>query len=335
VRKKIHSGFLLALTLVLLYLVIRKVGAIELLETIQGADLSWILVSIAISPLTILVSVIKWQVLLRSQDIEVPLSRLFTLYLVGRFFNNFMPTTVGGDLVRGVELGRYTKDGASAMASIFVERLTGFIMLILMALFSFLTYRQLFGEVELTIALGVAILGMIFLLWLILDTRPLMFLKRSLKFPLAQKYLPKLEKFHISLNRYRSKKQVLAVAMFWSLTFMILAILNVYSSARAFHGRVPFIEIAIIVPVILIVAMMPLTFNGLGLQEWAYVLLFTWIGLPPTVGLSSIILIRGKDLIMSSLGGLLYPYIRFSNAHLVRGINPEFTEPFLDLRGKE
>jgi glycosyltransferase 2 family protein len=333
--RKFRSVFILTVTVALLYLVFRKVGIAELFETLRGANVYWVMASISIAPLTILVSILKWQILLRSQGIHVTLPRLFALYIVGRFFNNFLPSTVGGDLVRGYELGNYTNDGAAAMASVFMERFTGFVVLIGMAVISFLTQRWLINQTELTIAMGLAIAGLLILLWLMLDTRPLSLIRRWLNFPLAHKYIPKLEKFHRSLNAYRDHKRALAWAIVFSFAFMALAILNVYASARAFHQPVSFVQIAIIVPVILVVAMLPLTFNGLGLQEWAYVLLFTWIGLPATVGLSTIILIRGKDLVTASLGGLFYPWIKISRSSAPQRDRQEIAEPVPQLRENE
>jgi uncharacterized membrane protein YbhN (UPF0104 family) len=93
---------------------------------------------------------------------------------------------------------------------------------------------------------------------------------------------------------------------------MVLAVTNVYSSSRAFHEDISLIGVATIVPVILVVAMVPLTVNGLGLQEWAYVFLFSWIGLPESVGLSTILLIRAKELLVALAGGVLYPILKLS-----------------------
>jgi glycosyltransferase 2 family protein len=310
--RKIRSHLVLIITIVFLYLVFRKVGFSNLISTIRGADLYWVLISLIHAPAIILVGVFKWKILLKSQKIEIPLWRLYALYLVGRFFNNFLPSNVGGDLVRGYELGNYAKDGVRAMASVFVERLTGFIVLILMAIFSLLYQLQLRSDLRLTLAVGLATVGLLGVLWLILDPRPLDVFTLGVKIPLFQKYVPKLKKFRHSLNAYRNHQRALALSIFWSVIFMLLAITNVYSSARAFHEEVSLFGVAIIVPVILVVAMIPLTVNGLGIQEWAYVFLFSWIGFPETVGLSTILLIRAKDVLFALLGGILYSVLKIS-----------------------
>ena len=310
--QRLRSFAIILLTATLLYLVFRKVGVANLLEVLQNADLLWVLLSLFFAPILVLVSVIKWNLLLEAQGSSVPLWRLFSLYLVGRFFNNFLPSNFGGDVVRAYELGNYTRQGTDAVASVFMERLTGFIILIGMALVSFVTHLTLMKDFRLTLAMGLAVVILLVVLWLILDPRPLNLFERWMNFSLARRYIPKLRKFHTSLLAYRDRKGVLAKAFFWSFVFMSLAILNVYTTARAFHNPIPFWDLFFVVPIILVVAMLPLTFNGLGLQEWAYVLLFPLIGLPASVGLSTILFIRAKDLLLALIGGLLYPVIKLT-----------------------
>lgn len=311
-KQQFHKYLILVISLLLLILVLRKVGFNDLIETLRNTNPFWLLISFSLEPLLILVSVIKWQILLKSQDSDVPLPRLYGLYMVGRFFNNFLPSTVGGDVIRGYELGNYTKNFTGAIASIFVERLTGLITLIVLAIVSLFLHTRLLGDIRLNLVVGSAVIGLVGVLWLTLDSRPLSLLDRRLTFPIARKFIPTLQKFQSSLNDYREHRWTLTLALLWSFVFMFLAIANVYTSALSFHRPISFLEIAAIVPLILLVSMLPFTFNGLGLQEWAYVLLFALIGLPVSVGLSTIILIRGKNLIVAALGGLIYPLIKLS-----------------------
>ena len=311
-RQRLRTYGILVFSVLLLYLVLRKVGLDELLATLKSANPYWVLISWALEPLLLLASVIKWQILLRSQKLEVSFPRLFGLYMVGRFFNNFLPTTVGGDVVRGYELGNYTRDHARSMASVFVERLTGFIVLIILAIISLFSRLRSVGDIRLSLGLWAVMAGLLAALWMILDPRLLDLIERRVNLPIVQPYVPKFRKFHSGLVAYRAEKQALAAALFWSCVFMVLAIANVYASALAFYKPVSFLEIAAVVPVILVVSMLPLTFNGLGVQEWAFVLLFPWIGLPASVGLSTIVLIRAKSLLVGVLGGFVYPVIKLS-----------------------
>ncbi|MBZ0294032.1 MAG: flippase-like domain-containing protein, partial [Anaerolineae bacterium] len=105
----------------------------------------------------------------------------------------------------------------------------------------------------------------------------------------------------------------LVLSLVLSLGFYALAILNVYFSSLTFYQPINLLDIAIIVPIIMVVSMLPLTFNGIGVQEWAYVLLFGWIGVPEAIGLSAILLIRVNTMIAALIGGAVYPQIRLRN----------------------
>lgn len=309
----IKSVLTFAVTVILIYLVVRKVGVENLLETLSHTDLRFMAISIILTPVLLLVSVIKWQILLKSQGVFVSVWRLFLLYLVGRFFSQFLPSNVGGDVVRAYELKSDTNDLAGAAASVFMERFTGFVTLVLMTLLVLVTNVALLKNLVLAGTLLAALLAMIVILWLVIDDRPLEFLLGRLKGQFFQKYLLKLKKLHRSVQRYKDQKRAILLAMLWSVVFYAGAAIGLYINARAFHSPVPFLGMLVILPILMLVAMMPITFNGIGLQEWAYVLLFSWLGLPASVGLSVILLSRAKNTLTAVIGGIIYPAIKSKN----------------------
>lgn len=311
-KARLRSYSAIVVTLVLLYFVLQQVGLVTLIETLRGADLLWLFLSLCVSPFLVLVSVIRWQGLIVSQGISVAFPRLCALYLVGRFFNNFLPSSVGGDLIRGYELSKVTKNGPEAIASVFVDRFTGFVVLVLFAAGAALTHLGVALNTGLMPAIVTAVAALVLVLWLILDSRPLALLSRWARFPWGQRYVAKLWSFHQSLRAFQSRPGAIAVAMGWSVVFMLLAIANVYTSSMAFQRPISVWHITVIVPIVMIVGMLPLTVNGLGLQELAYVLLFPALGIPASVGLAAIVLIRGKEAVLSILGAILYPAIRAS-----------------------
>ena len=100
------------ISFILILYVFSRVGLNELVLVLQKTDLIYLLVSICITPVLVLVSSWKWQIILRAQGIKIALCRLFWLYLVGYFFNTVLPTNVGGDVVRAWSLGKQTNKPA-------------------------------------------------------------------------------------------------------------------------------------------------------------------------------------------------------------------------------
>lgn len=312
-KKRLRTIIVVGITLALLALVLRRVGLADLLDTLRGADLRYLALSVLVTPLLAGVSVAKWQALLRAEGHDVAFFYLVKLYLAGYFFNYFLPSNVGGDVVRIVEVGSHIGDHARGAASVFMERFTGLLVLALLAVVSFLTNLTLFDDRALTLALALALAGVGGIVWLVLDPRLLSTVERVARFKLAQAALGKFRRFYDALHAYRGRRRALVTAFLLSLVFYVLAILNVWLCSLTFHQPVSLLDVAILVPIIMVVAMLPLTFNGYGLQEWAYVLLYPRIGLPATVGLSAIVLVRAKNLAAGLVGGLLYPGIRLAN----------------------
>jgi len=186
-KTKIRTVLVLLTTVILVYLLLRKVGLAELIHTLRQADPFFVFLSFCLLPLLILLSVIKWQILLKSKGHEVSISYLFKLYLVGYFFNNFLPSNVGGDLVRGYELGTFTGNKSEAMASVFMERLTGLIVLVVIATISFITNLALLKNVGLTLAMLLALTGLGGLVYIILDPRPVEFVAQRIRLPILRK----------------------------------------------------------------------------------------------------------------------------------------------------
>jgi uncharacterized protein (TIRG00374 family) len=152
------------ISLALLALLFWKFGAAEVWQTLSAADPLWLLAGLLLVVAALLVSAWKWRVLLHAQRLSVPFWRLFGAYLVGIFFNNFLPSNIGGDVARITDVARYTGQAPAATASVIGERLLAGLALALTAavalLFSFRAAGPVAGSVALILALfGVLVAG--------------------------------------------------------------------------------------------------------------------------------------------------------------------------------
>jgi uncharacterized protein (TIRG00374 family) len=306
-RKKRGIGFYLRIlvSFALIFYVFYKAGLTELIETLKCADFFFLGMAFAITPVLIFLSSWKWQILLNAQGIKVSLSRLFALYLVGIFFNNIMPSNVGGDVIRAYELGEYTHKKAESMASIFMERFTGLTALIFMALIAFLIKMRSFGDARLTIVMGIVVVGYVSAFLLILDQRVIAFIQKKVKVRILKKLVDKLQKIQSAIMDYKGKNRTLGIAMIISFFFYIVTVLNVYLGCLAFGVLMPLTKLFLGVPIILVITMIPITVGGIGLSEWAYFFIFTKLEAAGSLGLSVAILMRVKALAFGLLGGYL------------------------------
>ena len=307
----------IAVTTALLVYVLHKAGLLtvqgwqKLFDTFSHANLSLILLSLLFVPLVDFVSSVKWYCLARACDLDVSLWRLCAYYVVGRFFNMVLPSSIGGDVIRVNELGRYTGRYADSAAVVFVERFTGLAMLVLLAAIAVVVNLQMFNLPWLTAALTVGVLGVGLICWMIIDARPFNLINRLFgqRLPIVSAFLTKLGKFRKAVLVYKDKPGALWLAIFNSLLFYFLAILNVWVSALAFDSSVSLVSMLVAVPIIMFIMNLPFSIGGLGLMEFAYSFTLGLFGINPAVAISTTILMRLKTLLAAGMGGLIYPLV--------------------------
>ena len=89
-----------SLAVLVFFLVVSKISFEEIGLKLKDVIWGWLALSFSLHALGLLISAYRWQILARAQGDRVPLMFLAKSYLVGTFFNNFLPTRFGGDIVR-------------------------------------------------------------------------------------------------------------------------------------------------------------------------------------------------------------------------------------------
>ncbi|WP_129629303.1 lysylphosphatidylglycerol synthase transmembrane domain-containing protein [Candidatus Oscillochloris fontis] len=269
----------------------------------------WLIgLAILLQMLCIALSALKWGVLLRAHNQQQPYRWLLGTYLVGQFANNFLPTSVGGDAIRIVQLGRRINSYAQSSASVFMERLTGFLALSLIANVALLfTSTNLFGARLVTdptltlLALGFALVAILAVVvsfaspWLLGH---------------FGRYLPKavrnpLQKIADAFGIYATDRRTMLKAMGLSLLFHLLWISLHYICGRALHIDAPLLLFALMVPLTDIVGLAPIFFNNLGARDLVFTLYLNQIGIATSTALALAFTAFSIRLLVSSLGGLV------------------------------
>ncbi len=292
-----------AVSVALIWWIAGKVDWSDFGRTLRETDPGYLALSLAMSPVLIVISARKWQLLLNARSAAAGLGACVNLYVIGYLFNNVLPTNVGGDLVRGYLMGRRTGDASTAIAAVVLERLTGFTALVLIAVAA-LPFAPA-GTWHLWVYGFVAGVGGAFCaaVWVLLDGRAARWVRRFDGHSVVRKAM----RLHDALEAYRGHPRVLARCIVLSFLFYVGAALNVHFSARAFGGDVAFADTFLATPVILLVTMLPISFGGIGLSEWAHMYALGRFGAPAAVGLSTALLLRTKGILLGLVGSLIYP----------------------------
>jgi len=322
-QKGIFFYFKLLVSVGLIFFLFQKVGWQNLWLTVKEAHYGFLTLYLLIGILGTLVSSMKWHLLAKSNHIIVSQTRLFFLYMVGYFFNQILPTSVGGDVVRGYELGKLSQKKSEAMASVFMERFTGLTVLILLALLV-VVFTHAVSDVRLSIILYCAFIGYGIGVWMIYHKTFLRFLESKFTTPIFSKIIQKTQKLQDSIHYYRHHKKSLLLAVLYSFLFYGLAVIEVYVGCLTFGVSVALSDLCMIVPVLAILFIIPITIGGIGLQEWAYYFVLSEIGVPIAVGLSLGLLHRARSISFGLIGGCVYPLVGDTKFSEVKTLNSEF-----------
>jgi uncharacterized protein (TIRG00374 family) len=215
---------------------------------------------------------------------------------------------MGGDVVRIYELWKYTGKKEETIASVFVERFTGMVMLTVVSLGAVIVNLKTYNNSLLTGSLAFCVIVIAVVGWLVIDTRPFEFARKLVdtRMPFLNRIFSKIARIHSAVGEYREDSTALWIAMINSLIFYFLAVINVWVSAMAFNQDVSFTGILVAVPAILLIMNLPISIGGIGLMEFAYTFTFEIIGYSSTLGLSTALLIRAKTFIDGGIGGFIH-----------------------------
>ncbi len=252
-----------------------------------------------------LLGVFRWKIILQVLDLNVKYKDLFFLFFSGLFLNLIFPSLLAQDAFRGGLLSlREPKSLKRVTASLVIDRFSGFLALSAIALTSFGLGRNLIRErtVSFAIFLLAFIVGFCFLF---IFSRQffkglLFFFKRFKKIEI------KLQEFHNYLYIFRKELFSFSKIFLISLIIQILMVLIFYMVGLSFGIDTSIIFYFILVPIIMVVANLPLTSAGLGTREVAAIYFFSKVGIESSVALGISLMNFFFIIILGLMGGMLY-----------------------------
>jgi len=294
---------------IIAYLLLKLTPIKDIGTAIHGVDMFWLAFSFSLHALGLIISARRWQILIHAQGDRVPLGFLAQSYLVGNFFNLFLPTRFGGDIIRIWDGSRYSRTILKSSAIVLVERLTGIIILLLFAVAASL-YRldmtQKYPIVWIALALGTA--GLLCVVGFFLPFSESL-LRKIPERGFLTTIKGKILEFRHIVRVYRTKRQAFAMALFWAFLLQVNVILHYFLVGKAFHLAVPLMDYFIFMPIVLLVLTIPITLGGLGLRELLYIEIFKLYGIPDAVAFSfSLIGDVLFTLIIGAVGGIIYVF---------------------------
>lgn len=296
----------LTVSVVLLGIIIWQIDLGHVLELLRDVDPLWLTIGFGLAIPGILVSTLKWQILLRVQGIDgFGFLRLWTLYFLGIFFSSFLPTEVGGDAVRSYFVGRPYGKVAQALAAAFIERVTGFGAVIIYAVLGSILNWSLAQTYGLSVISFGALLAVLIGLPVVTHPRLGAWLRTWTIGHRMTWIWDKIQSFQRGLSLYR-QPGVLTTAMIISFVNQAISIIAIYAYGAAIGLFLDMQVLLLIVPIIILIGVLPISVSGLGIREGAFVVLLTAVGTSPGHAFTVALLSRVGLVLPALIGGLLY-----------------------------
>ena len=253
-------------------------------SSVRSASLPWLVVALSLYLLQMLVATWRWGVLLVPQGVDLGHPRLLSSYLVATFFNNFLPSNIGGDVIRIRDTARPAKSRTLAATVVLFDRGIGLMGLVLVAAMGATAAAGAGGARAIPVLPSWLWAG--FLLATLISA-PMVLAPAG-----VGRLLQPLTVFHPewvggritritdALARFRERPWALISAFGGAVLVQALLVLFYAAVARSLDIPISIWHLAVIVPVSFVIQMVPVSVNGFGVREATFSFYFSRLGLP-------------------------------------------------------
>ncbi len=303
-RKQIFNILKIVVSVSLLLFIFSSLDFSAFLLAVSRANPWWLGAALVMIMVGVFIRAIRWQILLDAIGVHVPIGELTAIYFIGFLFNNLLPSGLGGDAIRMVELNRHSRRGSDAVTSVVVDRFLGLSALQAIALVALIFDWDAVPTAVAYFTVVIFVAGLV--LGYLLIHRPLYFALQN-KIPLFRRLtqIKMVGNLFESFQRY--PLPALGKSYLVSLLFNVsLITMNVFIGL-GLGAKANLAQYAILVPITSVVLIIPISFAGLGVREETYRQLFGQIGVPPEIAVAMSLLVYVFGNICTGLiGGVIY-----------------------------
>ena len=296
----------IAVTVGLIGFLYYRIGWQPVAQAFSGIVWWWVVAKILIGRASILFVSLRWQLLLAEQGISLPIFLLVKRIWMGRFFNNFSVGKSGVDLFRVFGPWGMSLKKTAVGSSVVFDRYTGLIGLLVALALAGLVEHKLAKELGLELLPIFALAGAALLLLAVVTHRPFVWSRWLIARCPVNKASSIAEGILRSLLLYVERRGTTLTAVAISVASRLVAAIGSYFGFLALGVDVSFGTVLFISLLLNVISMLPISINGWGIREGAFVLLYTQVGVGSAEALSVALLDRVISVLSSFVGGVLY-----------------------------
>jgi uncharacterized membrane protein YbhN (UPF0104 family) len=290
-------------TLALLAYALSQLTADQIAEIAGWNSAALLLASSLVLLAVVGLNTVRWLLVARICRVQLPWRESFQWTMIGHFFNQIFPSSVGGDVVRGILAGRGINDMGGAFSSIALERVVGFIALLaLIAVGQPLLIARLHDQSLSNLALAVILAS-------ICALAAAFFLVRFVGNRRSGRLQAAAHRFAGDASRLIASPLLTALALLVSFVMHGSNLVLTAVVANQLGADVSLLDVLLVVPTIILIASLPISIGGWGVREAALAVGFSGLGLPASVAVATSLIIGLANLVSALPGAAAWSWL--------------------------
>lgn len=309
-KQAVHVLIRASVSLALLYLLFSRLDfdLRSFAAIISRSDLGLLIFSLAILFFAYLLTFYRWHLLLKASGVRVKASQLLSPYCGGIFFNLFLPSTIGGDVVKTAHLCASTRKTGDVVASVLIDRLLGYAGMAVVAFCALIFGIRFVSDPAVIVMLLVTIAVLVLTVFVIFNSRVYSFVNRFFSSSKAGKVRSALAVVHDKMYKYGKNRTVMLVSLLISVLVQLISVYYGFLVARALGADTSAIYFFLFLPVIAAVSFIPVSIGGLGIRDAVTIMLFTRAGMNSQLAMTFSLVAFFFTVVYSLVGGVYYVF---------------------------
>ena len=312
--RKIVSLFIrICISVGILLFLFKRVDLSKIIQNISQANKPILTSVLLLIFLCYFIGFLRWKILLTGLGLNLATSLIFKSFCLGLFSNLFFPSTVGGDLAKSVDLGLRTQKLKRVVASIILDRLSGYSGLVIVAVLALLLGYKIITDLVVFFVLGIISVLLIGILAILFNN--FLFSRATNLLRFFGRIGQTLNNLHYEIYNFRNQKRIILKSVYYSLIIQLITSFTFFLISLALGVKINPFYFFILVPIIGTISAVPVSIAGLGLREASSMYFFTKVGMSGEVALAVALLSFSMIFLFGLIGGIIY-VLTFSRRRL-------------------
>jgi glycosyltransferase 2 family protein len=297
--------FRIGLSGALLYYLFTKIDTTKTLEVLKSADLVYIFYGITLFMLIHGIVLWRWFIFIRAVDLTVSIKEVIRYFFIGLFGNLFLPSSIGGDVIKIIGLCKGSAQKSRVVASILLDRLSGFAGIVLVSTSVFFLGYKFVNDATLLIPIGIILIASLCVAAVLFNEK--IYSICCIIFNIFPKVKKSLMDMHYDIALLKDNPNEGFKAIGLGCLSQIMFAVTWFFVAKALHQDISVIYFIIFVPLLCVVTMLP-SIGGLGVREAGAAYLFVRVGMDSGVAVGLSLITFLFMIIMGLIGAVVYVF---------------------------